>query len=149
MNTPFICPHCQSPLTLTNKTYHCPQNHRFDQARQGYVNLTLGHKKRKFPGDSPSMLDARAQFLTAGHYNHLIPHLINHLPPHLTTPHLILDAGCGEGHYLRQIETHLGPHLTYVGLDLSVPALKRAARQQPTAHFAITDLHAPLPLPSH
>ncbi|MBE0772565.1 SAM-dependent methyltransferase, partial [Escherichia coli] len=47
----------------------CPAGHRFDRARQGYLNLLpVQHKKSLDPGDNAAMVEARRQFLGAGHY---------------------------------------------------------------------------------
>ena len=78
----FICPLCQSPLTIADKTWQCDGSHiannpkqtqhSFDVARQGYVNLLpVQQKKSKDPGDSQASIDARQRFLTAGHYQPL------------------------------------------------------------------------------
>ena len=66
----FICPLCQSPLTIADKTWQCDGSHiannpkqtqhSFDVARQGYVNLLpVQQKKSKDPGDSQASIDAR------------------------------------------------------------------------------------------
>ena len=86
---PFICPICQSPLQLSDKTWTCDASqqpplmadgktpakltqHSFDVARQGYVNLLpVQQKKSKEPGDSQDSIEARQRFLAAGHYAHL------------------------------------------------------------------------------
>ena len=47
----------------------CENGHRFDVARQGYVNLLSPKDKRsKDPGDSKEMVYARAAFLNADFY---------------------------------------------------------------------------------
>ncbi len=63
------CPVCRDSLSLADGPrgpLRCPRGHSFDQARQGYVQLTvtpLAHA-----GDGPAMVAARQEFLNAGHY---------------------------------------------------------------------------------
>ena len=35
----LICPLCSAPLSAVDNGVACPANHRFDRARQGYLNL--------------------------------------------------------------------------------------------------------------
>ena len=49
----LICPVCGNELTKKDKSYVCTQNHSFDMARQGYVNLlTVSQKHSLTPGDT-------------------------------------------------------------------------------------------------
>ena len=41
----FICPICKSKLNIVGKAYSCENNHSFDIAKQGYVNLLPVNKK--------------------------------------------------------------------------------------------------------
>ena len=53
----FICPICKSKLNIDGKTYRCENNHSFDIAKQGYVNLLPVNKKHSDnPGDSKDMV---------------------------------------------------------------------------------------------
>ncbi|MEO3869814.1 putative RNA methyltransferase [Nonomuraea sp. B12E4] len=63
----LICPVCRTDLRLGETALRCARGHAFDVARQGYVSLLVGSRP---PGtaDSAAMVDARARFLTAGHY---------------------------------------------------------------------------------
>ena len=44
-NTLLACPVCRLPLELHGTSLACEAGHRFDLARQGYVNLLRGSKK--------------------------------------------------------------------------------------------------------
>ncbi|MEF1296891.1 23S rRNA (guanine(745)-N(1))-methyltransferase, partial [Vibrio parahaemolyticus] len=60
----YQCPLCHQPLSLTEKTFKCENNHQFDLAKEGYVNLMPAHHKRsKDPGDNKEMMQARRRFL--------------------------------------------------------------------------------------
>ena len=52
----LICPVCKKKLIKENKTFRCENNHSFDCAKQGYVNLsrkqTKNHGGQCFNGQS-------------------------------------------------------------------------------------------------
>ncbi|GAB1694503.1 methyltransferase domain-containing protein [Krasilnikovia sp. M28-CT-15] len=58
---------------------------------------------------------------------------------------LVVDAGTGTGRYLSAVLERL-PAATGLGLDVSKPALRRAARAHPRAAAVHADLWQPLPL---
>ena len=67
----LLCPVCKESLQAneSNKSLSCENNHSFDRARQGYLNLLLAHKKKsKNPGDSQEMVIARQAFLNSNFY---------------------------------------------------------------------------------
>jgi len=52
----LICPLCQAPLAELEGGVGCAAGHRFDRARQGYLNLLpVQHKKSLDPGDNAAM----------------------------------------------------------------------------------------------
>jgi 23S rRNA (guanine745-N1)-methyltransferase len=61
------------------------------------------------------------------------------------TDGLIVDAGTGTGYYLARVLDEQ-PAAIGLGLDVSKPALRRAARAHPRASAALADLWRPLPL---
>lgn len=55
----LICPKCQESL-VRDIDYHCVNNHHFDIAREGYVNLVLANQKHsRNPGDNAESLKSR------------------------------------------------------------------------------------------
>lgn len=130
----LACPLDGNPLQAEDKRWVCAQGHSYDQARQGYVNLLpVQHKRSKEPGDSKAMVAARQRFLAAGHFQPLVE-LITRRCCASTYPDKdfnILDAGCGEGYYLRQL-ADLAPAsmpIKLAGLDISKDAVLAAAKQ--------------------
>ena len=69
------CPVCESGLEIAEGGVMCRAGHRFDFARQGYLNL-LNRRSRRL-GDTAEMVSARAQFLGAGHYRPLASAVLN------------------------------------------------------------------------
>ncbi|WP_330439729.1 23S rRNA methyltransferase [Micromonospora sp. NBC_00821] len=152
------CPICGEPLAEatagTTSALRCPRRHSFDIARQGYVNLLAG--RAPHVGDSAEMVAARADFLAAGHYDHISAALSTaateaagrrHASP---TPDfgaypLVVDAGAGTGRYLGAVLAAL-PDAVGLALDVSKPALRRAARAHSRAAAALADTWQRLPL---
>jgi 23S rRNA (guanine745-N1)-methyltransferase len=119
-------------------------------ARQGYVNLMPGGAH---PGtaDTAEMVAARAEFLTAGHYAPLAEALAAEAGAVTGgPPTVVLDAGAGTGYYLAAVLGALraGPDPAVAGLamDISVRALRRAARAAPGVGAIAWDTWRPFPL---
>lgn len=141
---PYICPICQSPLLqhLPSKGYFCKNKHHFDLAKEGYLNLLPAqYKKSKEPGDSRAMMRARRNFLEAGFYQPMAQALAKIIDTHksATTPMHILDVGCGEGYYCRQLEAlaENPESLDLHGIDIAKNAIFAAAKKQQNARFIV------------
>jgi 23S rRNA (guanine745-N1)-methyltransferase len=134
----LACPVCAEDLTLTDRTVRCPAGHSFDQARQGYVNLLRG--KPPANADTADMVAARERFLGGGHYEPVADALAARV-----AGDTLLEAGAGTGYYLAHI---LSARPTARGLatDISVPAVRRAARAHPCLSAVVADTWAGLPV---
>ncbi len=151
----LTCPLDGLPLEQQGSSWRCARGHAFDQAAQGYVNLLPVQQKRsRDPGDSKEMVAARRSFLNAGHYQPIaaaISRLTLAERPAGGTLNC-LDAGCGEGYYLRRLAEAgqaAGPgRLAILGLDISKWAVLAAARQDRLASLAwVVGSNAHLPVP--
>jgi 23S rRNA (guanine745-N1)-methyltransferase len=154
----LTCPVCGLPLRLAGPppALRCGTGHSFDVARQGYVNLMTGHAR---PGtaDTADMVLARRAFLAAGYYAPLagavaalaaaaVPSAV----PSAGGPY-VLDAGAGTGYYLAAILDRLRTVGGYgetagLALDVSVRALRWAARAHPAAGAVGWDVWKPFPV---
>lgn len=135
----YNCPLCQSSLSLDvqEKTLSCDNNHQFDRAKQGYFNLLpVQHKKSKQPGDSKEMILARHDFLSAGYYQPLAQKLAETLDNLQLKESSVLDLGCGEGYYSRQLRQSL-PLLDIYGMDISKAAVVKAAAQDKQSNYCV------------
>ncbi len=153
----LICPICHTPLQQIDHALKCPQNHTFDIAREGYVNLLPSRKKLSATvGDNPEMLQARRRFLEAGHYAKLSDSLNQQVTAlaanHLSTSKsaIILDAGCGEGYYLGRVQSHLqaafpASQLCYLGMDVSKTAVRYAAKKVKNGRFFVSNINTLIP----
>lgn len=139
---PYLrCPVCADPLGRGGeRALRCPRGHSFDIAKQGYANLTRGRMPHQ--GDSVAMIEARAAFLAAGHYDAIRDALTDAAPP---VDGLVVDAGAGTGWYLSAL-LDANPAAVGLALDVAKPALRRAARAHPRAAAVLADLWQPLPL---
>lgn len=147
----YRCPVCQDPLqtpALPKQPYRCAQNHSFDPAKAGYLNLLLSQqKKSKQPGDSPDMVKARQDFLNAGYYAPMaqrVAEVLYGLVAPSAQPAQILDMGCGEGYYAAQVLATTPPgqaalHLS--GVDVSKTAVTLAARRGLAAQWAVASVY--------
>lgn len=130
----LACPLDGGPLRRSGMAWRCPAGHSFDVSSQGYTHLLPVQQKRsRDPGDSKEMVAARRRFLNAGHYQPLADAVgetvLAGLAPQAGCA--CLDAGCGEGYYLRRLAARASPALTLslLGLDISKWAVQAAARQ--------------------
>lgn len=143
--TPFralACPLDGAPLHCSAATWRCAAGHSFDIASQGYTHLLPVQQKRsRDPGDSKEMVAARRRFLNAGAYQPIaaaVSHaVLADLPPAATAS--CLDAGCGEGYYLRQLAAAGTDDqtLALLGLDISKWAVLSAAKQDPLPNWVV------------
>ncbi|CAD5109090.1 putative RNA methyltransferase [Zestomonas carbonaria] len=139
----LICPLCQQPLSPLDNGVGCPANHRFDRARQGYLNLLpVQHKKSRDPGDNQAMVEARRRFLDAGHYAPIARRLAELAAER--APRNWLDIGCGEGYYTARIAEAL-PGADGYALDISREAVKRACKRAPQLTWLVASM-ARIPL---
>lgn len=146
MESLFRCPLCAAALTREEKRYACPTGHSFDRAAAGYVHLLPANKMHsKDPGDDKGMATARNRFLSGDYYAPLRDTLAElacaYAPEHVR----ILDAGCGEGYYSAAVFQALdraGKAPMLAGIDLSKHALRRAAKREKAAEFAVASVYA-------
>ena len=139
----FICPVDGHSFREQAGSLRCDQGHTYDLAREGYCNLLLVQQKASLaPGDSQEMVNARRRFLESGHYLPIaqkvaeIAHQNYRRRSDQTTEFTVLDAGSGEGYYLRQLQSQ-HPQFKLIGIDISKPAVKTAAKVSPKISWAV------------
>lgn len=141
--TPFqalACPLDGKPLLCSGAAWRCADGHSFDIARQGYTHLLPVQKKRsRDPGDSKDMVAARRRFLNAGCYQPIATTVNQALLEDMPSTASCLDAGCGEGYYLRQLAAAASnsQRLALMGLDISKWAILSAAKQYQRANWVV------------
>ena len=145
----FTCPICAAPLERGERAYACPNGHAYDKAREGYVHLLPANKKHsKAPGDDKGMAEARRRFLSGGYYGHLLAALCALGAEYAPPGEAVLDSGCGEGYYTSGVYQALrraGRSVTLAGTDISKAILRRAAKREKDAEFAVaSSYHLPV-----
>ena len=165
----LACPVCGSALADTGRSAGCAEGHSFDYARSGYLNLTRSGGGRPRAGDTAAMIEARAEFLGAGHYEPIAgavasaaiagasaPPATDPIPAPAAAgtaapaPMLLAEIGSGTGYYLdvaaRALrERALGPACAF-GVDISKTAAAHAARRHGELRFVVADVEAAIPL---
>jgi 23S rRNA (guanine745-N1)-methyltransferase len=145
-NILFKCPSCHEALVKENRTYRCTNNHTYDEAKEGYVNLLLAqHKKSKNPGDNDEMIRSRQAFLNKGYYQSLsstIVQVIASTPKRFSQS--VLDIGCGEGYYMNEIKKaseEANETLELCGIDISKMAVKLAGKRKMNALISVSSAY--------
>ena len=145
------CPVCGGQVRVGEDQVTCVRGHGFNIARQGYVSLT-GGRGGPGTGDNPAMVAARERFLDGGHYQPvadavraLSVELNPGEPARSGGDGLVVDLAGGTGYYLARVLDALGGRLGAC-VDLSAPALRRAARAHPRAAALGADAWQRLPL---
>jgi 23S rRNA (guanine745-N1)-methyltransferase len=138
---------CWLPLRREGRAYRCDARHSFDIARQGYVNL-LQPQDRRSPraGDSPASVDARASLLAAGIGVAALDAMRSRaalLLRGLPSP-VAVELGCGSGDLVGSLSSR--GDVSGVGIDLSVAAVERAARQYPDTTWVVANADRRLPI---
>ena len=146
--TPFTalaCPLDGKALRRDSAAWRCADGHTFDVASQGYTHLLpVQNKRSRDPGDSEEMVAARRRFLDAGHYQRIADAarcaVLAESAPGATVR--CLDAGCGEGYYLRRLADSAAQSdnpqaLALLGLDISKWAVLAAAKQDKRSGWVV------------
>lgn len=120
------CPVCGQPLWLfeeSGRVLKCDLNHSFDIARQGYINLYRGKPLNEYSKES---FAERQVILEKDMYAHILGEICAFLE-RVPGAKILLDAGCGEGYYSREIAAKFGDAMQIYGADLSRDSVQLAA----------------------
>ncbi len=119
----LTCPVCENGVSVEGGTLCClGGKHRFDIAREGYVNLAVGHAPG---GDSKQAIAARTSFLQKGYYAPAASALEQAVQDCLPQGATLIDAGCGQGYYTNRLAVQ---GYRMLGVDLSKFGCARAAK---------------------
>lgn len=126
----LICPVCQSPLFRENNTMRCENNHSFDIAKEGYVNLLRSGKSGDRIGDDKISARCRRDFLNKGYYAPLRDALTSLFAQ---KEGKLLDICCGEGYYTSALGSNAA--LSVFGFDISREMVRLAAKRGNGTYF--------------
>ncbi|MBR6653997.1 MAG: methyltransferase domain-containing protein, partial [Oscillospiraceae bacterium] len=144
------CPVCDAVLWENEKGYFCTKGHRYDKAKQNYVNLLMSNKKsEKRHGDDKLMVKARTDFLDKGYYECLQRALCEAAAKYVEDYVNLLDVGCGEGYYTGAVKKAIentGKVCDALGLDISKEALIAANKRDKSLRLVVGSSNS-LPVP--
>jgi 23S rRNA (guanine745-N1)-methyltransferase len=155
------CPACGAALARAVGTLRCRNGHAFDIARQGYVSLLASGLTPV--GDTAAMVQARIDFLAAGHYGPLADAVAaaacgaaggaaaggaaagGAAWAAQDPPGCVADVGAGTGYYLAAVLDR-APGRAGLALDASKFAARRAARAHDRIGAIVADVRGRLPV---
>ena len=137
------CPVCGKPVGVEDEgRLLCPENHSFDFAKQGYVNVLTrpagGHyDKELFEARRRIMMDSGLY----APFHKAAADLVRKVSFPQDGPGIIADIGCGEGTHLHRILGELvGHNVIGAGLDIAKEGVQLAARDFQDAVWLVGDL---------
>jgi len=145
----FKCPICSKEMDINEtKSLICLDNHSFDLAKKGYVNLLASSRKDEYNNE---MLEARKQVCDKGFFDPLLEKInsliLEIVSDFQSTTIKILDAGCGEGTHLAKILANLErsekftpEKITGIGLDISKEGIQIASKSYHHIVWCVADL---------
>lgn len=142
MESDLSCPICQTEIRIDEMKLICKENHTFDIARQGYVNVLNRAVKTNYAKElfvSRHKLTTQTSFFTPLQ-NKLNDVIKGNLRNSNST---ILDAGCGEGSHLNKIKELLGTEcekVKTVGIDIAKEGILEAAKHYEGHVWCVADL---------
>lgn len=140
--TLFSCPICESSMIVESyDSLVCSNHHRFDFAKQGYLNLLTRHVTTKY---TKTLFESRQKLMSeAGFFkpvtNKIIA-ILNQFFTEVKEPILMLDSGCGEGSHLDYMSQMVTFNAQGVGIDISKEAITTAAKYYPNQIWTVADL---------
>ncbi|MFD0697559.1 putative RNA methyltransferase [Paenibacillus sp. GCM10027628] len=140
----FRCPLCKKTMQGINfQSLVCSNQHCFDIAKHGYVNLLSRGSSTKY---DKKIFEYRRLLSNSGLFNPLhvaVSKIImnQHASNELIS---ILDAGCGEGSHLNNIQLEINQKnpnaLLAVGIDISKEGISIAAARYSNAIWCVADI---------
>lgn len=132
----FRCPICGADFSANPGGVRCSDNHSFDLARKGYLNLFTGSQSTQYGKD---LFLARKKVFAAGVYDPLIGEVANSVRSLNAEVPFVLDAGCGEGSFLARLHGDVQNALL-LGIDISRDGIGLAASHYEPVMWCVADV---------
>lgn len=132
------CPVCSQDLFRNENCLKCNDNHCFDIAKEGYVNLLSAHKSGDSVGDNKEMARFRRDFLNKDYYITLADAVGDCLEKYSEENDTVLDICCGEGYYTHHLSKKYNRE--YYGFDISKNMVRLAAKRKCGAQFFVANI---------
>lgn len=139
----FQCPICGNSMSVVDlKSFRCLQNHSFDFARQGYINLLTTPSKTKY---DKQLFESRRYLMDEHSFFGPVIGKIGEIIQTYTNYNklVILDTGSGDGTHLSNIRNILNDSdidVTGVGIDIAKEGIIVAAKYHPKLIWCVADL---------
>lgn len=137
------CPLCASAFVPSTGdellALVCEKEHVFARHDEGHFTLSgddLPPKRRSLRAENREMVHARRRFLQAGHFQPLVDAIVTAVVAGVDA--VILDAGCGEGHYAAAVQRAAAPTLC-LGIDNGPEAVRLASKAHRGCSFIVAD----------
>ncbi|MEJ9077991.1 putative RNA methyltransferase [Gordonia malaquae] len=138
----LVCPVCSERLELMGRSMGCPNGHRFDLAKHGYVSLLSG-KGTSHRSDTPEMVASRTAVFNDGLYDPIMAAVAAAVPAGAGA---VVDAAAGTGAYLAAALSASADRRIGIAVDLSKSCARAAARSHPRVVSVVADLWAQIPI---
>ena len=144
----LLCPVCGESLAMDEGGARCAKGHRFDRAREGYLNLLRSNKCGDSTGDPKGQARSRRDFLNRGYYEPLCRELEGIVGERVREhagagPLCLLDICCGEGYYTSALGAIEG--VDAYGFDLGKEMVRLAAKRGGATYFVANMKSIPVP----
>lgn len=165
----YRCPICHEALELVQASLQCVNRHTFNISAKGLVSLLRGENGNSNLYDR-NFFEHRSAVFSAGMYEHVAEAYCDAVRTALSSSHKfsaqtshepqeqssrVVDAGCGEGYYIRRLpsseeQQHTSQTLStnLIAIDLSKDAISLAAIGGGNIEWVVSDL-ARIPLIDH
>jgi 23S rRNA (guanine745-N1)-methyltransferase len=150
----FSCPICGSSMHVEAlKSLVCANNHTFDFAKQGYINLMVKQSKTKY---DVQLFEERHHLIAGkGFFKPLIEaitDIVHQRNGQGSGTLSLLDAGCGEGSHLSaicdRISNGMDRPVMGAGIDIAKEGIHSAAKHYSDRIWSVADL-AQIPFKDH
>ncbi|GGG59441.1 putative RNA methyltransferase [Paenibacillus radicis (ex Gao et al. 2016)] len=141
----FICPICSNPVEVVNlRSLICSNRHCFDLSKRGYINLLSHPLQTKY---DKKLFESRKVISQSGFFSPLITRISENMLEELKPESKLiklLDAGCGEGSHLADIQQRIIEQAQCdslgVGVDISKEGINIASKGPSRTIWCVADL---------
>ncbi|WP_249313263.1 putative RNA methyltransferase [Lederbergia citrea] len=136
----FRCPICSNQMSMDNDhTLICIKGHSYDLAKKGYIHMLAQSINTKY---DKALFHSRQKIAESGFFHPLVETIGKLIEKEIGQNHgtAILDAGCGEGSHLAQIQDYVASDTIGFGADISKEGVQLAASKSTKTIWLVADL---------
>lgn len=143
----ICCPLCNEDIEMGNgNNVICKNNHNFDLAKTGYINLLVGNTKVNYTKENFESREAIYKLDIFKEMASKVSEIIyeRYLKELSTSEVSILDIGCGEGSHTLNIVNSLkkidDKKIQAIGMDIEKEGIKLASKKSAEVIWSVADL---------